>query len=59
MTTYSAATSNTSITVGIEDSVKPEVSIASTQHDGILTEGGSFTFTLSAVPVPYSAIMVD
>ena len=59
VTTYTAATSNTSITVGIEDSVKPEVSIASTQHDGILTEGGSFTFTLTADPVPYSAIMVD
>ena len=59
VTTYTTATSNTSITVGIEDSVKPEVSIASTQHDGILTEGGSFTFTLTADPVPYSAITVD
>ena len=59
VTTYTAATSNTSITVGIVDSVKPEVSIASTQHDGILTEGGSFTFTLTADPAPYSAIMVD
>ena len=59
VTTYTAATSNTSITVGIEDSVKPEVSIASTRHDGILTEGGSFTFTLTADPAPYSAIMVD
>ena len=59
MTTYTAATSNTSITVGIEDSVKPEVSIASTQHDGILTEGSSFTFTLTADPAPYSAITVD
>ena len=59
VTTYSASTSNNSISVGIVDSVKPEISISSTQHDGIVTEGGSFTFTLTADPVPYSAIMVD
>ena len=59
VTTYSAVTSDISISVGIVDSVKPEVSIASIQHDGILTEGGSFTFTLTADPVPYSAILVD
>ena len=58
-TTYSASNSNDSITVGIKDSVKPVVSIASTFHDEIVTEGGSFTFTLSANPPPYSAIMVD
>ncbi len=59
VTTYSASTSNNSISVGIVDSVKPEISISSTQHDGIVTEGGSFTFTLNADPVPYSTIIVD
>ena len=56
---YSTSTTDDSISVRIKDSVNPVVSIATTQPDGIVTEGGSFTFTLTATPVPFSAISVD
>ena len=56
---YTTATDDDSISVQIKDSIKPVVSIATTQTDGIVTEGGSFTYTLSSTPVPFSPISVD
>ena len=56
---YTTATDDSSISVRIKDSIKPVVSVAMTQTDGFVTEGGSFTFTLSAIPVPFAPISVD
>ena len=58
VTTYSAS-DNDAISIGIEDSVKPEISISSTKNNGLVTEGGSFTFTLTADPAPFSPILID
>ena len=55
---YTASTSTHSIQVKIKDSIKPVVSIASSQHQDIVTEGTSFEITLSANPAPISPILV-
>ena len=48
-----------SIVVGIRDNDLPIVSLSTTFADEVITEGDSFTFTLTAIPAPFAPIMVD
>ena len=48
-----------SIVVGIRDNDLPVVSLSTTFADEVITEGDSFTFTLTAIPAPFAPIMVD
>ena len=58
-TIYKKSATAGSINVGIKDAIKSVISISSTKHNGVINEGDSFDFRLSATPVPLEAIMVD
>ena len=59
ITIYSKSSTAGSISVGIKDAVKSVVSISSTKNNGVVNEGDSFDFRLSATPAPLEEIMVD
>ena len=56
---YGKSATAGAINVGIKDAVKSVVSISSTKHNGVVDEGNSFSFRLSATPVPLEEILVD
>ena len=58
-TTYSSSDTEDSVMVGIKDRVDPVVSISSSHNNSIVTEGGNFSFELSADPIPFSPIKVN
>ena len=58
-TVYDKSSTTGAISVGIKDAMKSMISISSTKNNGIVNEGESFSFRLSANPVPLESIMVD
>ena len=58
-TVYDKSSTTGAISVGIKDAMKSVISISSTKNNGVVNEGESFSFRLSATPVPLELIMVD
>ncbi len=56
---YAISGGERAVTIGIKDTVKPVVSISSEFNEGVVNEGESFTFTLTAIPAPQSSIFVQ
>ena len=56
---YAISSSEMAVTIGIRDTVKPVISISSPDNEEVVVEGDSFTFTLTAVPAPQSAVFVQ
>ena len=56
---YGKSSTAGSINVGIKDAIKSVISISSTKHDGVVNEGDSFDFRLTATPVPLEPIIVQ
>ena len=59
ITVYKMSTTAGSVSVGVKDAIKSVITISSNQNNGVVNEGDSFSFRLSANPVPLEAIMVD
>ena len=59
ITVYKKSTTAGSVSVGVKDAIKSVITISSNQNNGVVNEGDSFSFRLSANPVPLEAIMVD
>ena len=47
------------IQMTIKDTIKPVISISSSKNNGSVSEGTSFTFSLSSTPAPVAPISVD
>ena len=57
--TYSISESDSGIVVVVENLSIPVVTIESSYRDGIVVEGGSYMFTLNALPLPETPLELD